>query len=348
MMNISQPIRTILSTAPIRIADCGGWTDTWFAEYGAVFNIAVNPGVHIRLETYDKNSVQHRVYIQAENFRDAYAWDPGMEKWERHPLIEAAIALAGIPDDISIRVVIASDAPAGASTGTSASVSVALLAALFALNGRLCTPDELASSAHHLEYNVLGMQCGIQDQLCAAYGGVNFIDMERFPKARVTQLSFPKDFSDELNRRLKLIYLGKSHRSSDVHHKVISKLENLGPENQLLHLLRSKAVEARDAALARNLAALGNAMKENTGVQELLHPDLLNIEARRAIDIARSFGALGWKLNGAGGEGGSLTVLCGNDDEKNTAMIRAMEHEIPLLKNIAITLSPEGAFVCDG
>ena len=37
------PLRVISSVAPIRIADLGGWTDTWFAKHGRVLNIVVYP-----------------------------------------------------------------------------------------------------------------------------------------------------------------------------------------------------------------------------------------------------------------------------------------------------------------
>jgi hypothetical protein len=42
--------RVINSTAPIRICDNGGWTDTWFARHGKVFNIAVRPHVEVQIE----------------------------------------------------------------------------------------------------------------------------------------------------------------------------------------------------------------------------------------------------------------------------------------------------------
>jgi D-glycero-alpha-D-manno-heptose-7-phosphate kinase len=40
----------------------------------------------------------------------------------------------------------------------------------------------------------------------------------------------------------------------------------------------------------------------------------VSAEARTVIDAARRGGALGWKVNGAGGEGGSVTILCGDTD----------------------------------
>jgi D-glycero-alpha-D-manno-heptose-7-phosphate kinase len=347
MTQTTEPLRTILSTAPIRIADCGGWTDTWFARYGSVFNIAVLPNVQVRLRVFLRDETNHRVIINAENFKEEYAWELRQGDWKRHPLLEAAIALVGLPEELAIHLTIQSEAPPGASTGTSAAVTVALLAALCFLNRRHETPAGLASMAHHIEYDILGFQCGIQDQFCAAYGGINFIEMDAFPHADVRQLQVDKELAGELNRRLKLIYLGTSHRSSDVHRKVISELEDLGPENPLLRLLRTEALAARDALLARDLHALGAAMTANTAVQKRLHPDLISEAARKVIETAQEYGALGWKMNGAGGDGGSVTVLCGDDDEKGFAMIENIIRGNASLRNLPIRLSPHGVTVME-
>ena len=50
-------------------------------------------------------------------------------------------------------------------------------------------------------------------------------------------------------------------------------------------------------------------MIANTDGQRALHADLVGADARRVIDLAARDGAIGWKVNGAGGDGGSLTVL---------------------------------------
>ena len=67
--NAIKPIRIINSVAPIRICDNGGWTDTWFAEYGKIFNIAVYPYVEVQIEVYPRRAMQDRVMLHAENFR---------------------------------------------------------------------------------------------------------------------------------------------------------------------------------------------------------------------------------------------------------------------------------------
>ncbi|MEO8501809.1 MAG: GHMP kinase, partial [Vicinamibacteria bacterium] len=53
-------------------------------------------------------------------------------------------------------------------------------------------------------------------------------------------------------------------------------------------------------------------------------------------------GALGWKVNGAGGEGGSLTLLCGENASRKRALVREIEQASPAFRNIPIHLSRHG------
>jgi D-glycero-alpha-D-manno-heptose-7-phosphate kinase len=93
---------------------------------------------------------------------------------------------------------------------------------------------------------------------------------------------------------------------------------------------------------AGDFVALGQAMIENTEAQGRLHPNLISQDGHRIIDIAREHGVLGWKVNGAGGEGGSITLLCGPVSHEKRAMIRAIEQENPLFKHIPTYLSRYG------
>ena len=337
-----RPVRIINSVAPIRICDNGGWTDTWFAEYGKIFNIGVYPYAEVQIEVFRYEGQDDRVVINAENFGERYVIYPENLGWDRHPLLEAAIERMKIPDDYAFEVTIFSEAPSGASTGTSAAVTVALIGALDLLRPGRMTPHEVAYTAQSIETDMLGQQCGIQDQLCSAYGGINYIEMFKYPQAAVSQIQVPNSIWWELERRLVLIYLGKSHSSSDVHKRVIQDLENAGPDNKKINDLRLSAGKSRDAVYAGDFKALGDAMKQNTEAQSRLHPDLVSEDAYRIIEIAREHGALGWKINGAGGEGGSLTLLCGPQSSSKRAMIQDIEKDNEFFKNIPIYLSRYG------
>ena len=280
--------------------------------------------------------------IYAENYGERFAVHPDRQTYDRHPLLEAAIQRMKVPDDIALQVSIFSEAPAGASTGTSAAVAVALVGALDHLTPGRMTPHEVAYTAQSIETDMLRLQCGIQDQLCSAYGGINYIEMFKYPYASVSQIQVPNSIWWDLERRMVLVFLGKSHSSSQVHEKVIRQLENAGPDCRQIEDLRATAEHSRDAVYAGDFEALGQAMIENTAAQERLHPDLIGPDARRIIEIAQAHGALGWKINGAGGEGGSITILCGAHSHVKRAMIRDIEQDNPLFRNIPLYLSRSG------
>jgi D-glycero-alpha-D-manno-heptose-7-phosphate kinase len=337
-----RPLRIINAAAPIRICDNGGWTDTWFAEYGAVFNIGVYPYAEVQIEVYPYQGQRERITLYAENYGERYAIQPNRGEWDRHPLLEASIAIMNVPDDLAFQVTIFSKAPAGASTGTSAAVTVALIGALDRLTPGRLSPHEVAYKAHAVETDLLKQQSGIQDQLCAAYGGINYIEMFRYPHAAVSQIQVPNSIWWELERRLALIFLGKAHQSSDVHLRTIRGLEDAGPTAPQIEALRQTAGPSRDAVYAGDFKALGQTMIENTEAQAQLNPALVSDDARHIIEIARAHGALGWKVNGAGGDGGSITLLCGDLSSVKRAMIREIEAENSQYQNIPIYLSRYG------
>src|SRR3954453_4570839 len=124
------PLRMINAVAPIRICDNGGWTDTWFAGHGKIFNIGVSPYVEVQIAVYPLAEQRDQVVLYAENYGERFAIKPGYPTYERHPLLEAAIEEMMPLEGHALEITIHSQVPAGASTGTSAAVSVALIGAL--------------------------------------------------------------------------------------------------------------------------------------------------------------------------------------------------------------------------
>jgi D-glycero-alpha-D-manno-heptose-7-phosphate kinase len=267
--------RVIDVSVPVRICDIGGWTDTWFGGPGRVLNIGVGPGITVALR----------------------AGPPR----EAPRLVEAALEL--LPPPAELDIVITSAIPAGSGTGTSAAVAVALLAGLSAARGETRSPHEVASLAHRLEVHVLGNESGIQDQLSAAYGGINFLEIDDYPDASVRPLA-PWD---ELGARLSLVYLGHPHDSSGIHREVIDHVAR--QPSSAFDRLRDAACAALEAVVAQDLDAFGRAMIANTEAQRALHPSLVGADAEEVIEGATRHGAIGWKVNGAGGDGGSITIL---------------------------------------
>jgi D-glycero-alpha-D-manno-heptose-7-phosphate kinase len=340
-------MRTILATAPLRICDCGGWTDTWFAGYGSVFHMAIEPGVRVRIDLTPVLGPPPPVLLDVASFGDRYAFTPGTQPWVKHPLIEAAIDAVGVPPRAAVSIAIESAVPPGASTGTSAAVCVALIGALQAASGIRSEPDAIATAAHAVETRKLGQQSGVQDQFAAARGGINFVDVFDYPGARVHPLAVSHETRAALERQMLLVFLGRTHQSSAVHEAVMRDVADVGPEHPVIAQLRRMAVRARDATLAGDLAALGGAMRANTDAQRRLHPSLVGSDAARIIAIAEAHGALGWKVNGAGGEGGSVCVLAGPDPASRDAIEDAIEAAGDGCRTIPFRIAASGLRVWD-
>lgn len=325
----------IHAVAPTRVCDVGGWTDTWFSGRGTIFNIGVSPLVEVQIRRFPRNGSQAPVIIRAENYRESYEFDPVETSGGKHPLIEMAFREMELPDDLRLEANIYSSAPPGASMGTSASVSVALIGALDALTPGRMSAREIAQFAHRLETEKLGLECGVQDQVASALGGVNLIHMSEYPHTQVEPVAMAEDVRWELEQRLLIVYIGKPHQSSEVHRAVIQGLGDLPSEDSRLERLRQLAVQAADACGKGDFSRLGAVFNENTEVQRHLHPDLVCPDFEKIIRVADEHQVEGCKVNGAGGDGGSVAILCSADlsrkRELESALIRMNFRCLPVL-----------------
>ena len=341
--------RIVNAVAPIRICDLGGWSDTWFARRGCVLNMGVYPNVQCQMAVDEARGHEGRLTIYAENYGDRYTIDPQDVVYDRHPLLEACVKAMNIPRGLDIAVTLYSTIPGGSSTGTSAAVTVALIGALDMLTPGRLAPHQVAARAHEVETKFLGQQSGIQDQLCAAFGGINFIEMHEYPHASVSPVFLPNAQLWELESRLSLVFLGHTHTSSEVHERVIAELQSAGDDGgEKLEALRRQAVAGRDALYAGDFAAFGRAMIANTEAQAALHPALVSDVAHRIFEIARRHGAIGWKVNGAGGAGGSVTLLGGTSRVEQRQMLREIEALGGGVRVIDTCLSRYGLRVWEG
>jgi D-glycero-alpha-D-manno-heptose-7-phosphate kinase len=221
---------------------------------------------------------------------------------------------------------------------------VALLAALRALAGNDAGRADLAQAAHRIETVDLCLQSGVQDQAAAAFGGANVVDIAPYPSFTVSQLSIPAGTWEALGRRVVTVYLGARHVSSAMHETVIKRLA--GDEayaEELLAPLRAAAEQAASALVAGDMAGYGEAMIANTRGQKGLHPALVSEPAQAVIDLGRRHGAIGWKINGAGGDGGTVTLV---GPEDPGPLLGALE-QFAGVTVLALQPSTEGARVVD-
>jgi D-glycero-alpha-D-manno-heptose-7-phosphate kinase len=297
--------------APVRFCDLGGWTDTRIVSRGAVLNFAARLYTYVTLRVKEGpggvtlESLDTDERCSFEDIRRV-EYDGVLD------LLKAAVARSGIETHRvglyatrrQVTVQVRSDAPPASGLGSSAALGVAAVGALAAYHRRHLLPHELARESQLLEVRDLKLECGVQDQFGAAYGGVNFMEIE-YPGARVFPLPLRPATRCELEDRFVLVYTGKSHFSSAMHQKVISEADRHQAD---FDQLAQAAVAGKEALLADDLNAFAAAMNRNWSAQKNLHPDITTPEIEALHQAAFQAGALGFKANGAGG-GGTVTIL---------------------------------------
>ena len=305
--------------------------------------MAVTPAVKVRIKVSENRAKkENRVLIQAENFGDTFRVNPDRPDYKTHPLLQGALNSLPIPEDIELTISIHSEIPAGSSTGTSASVCVALLGGLDRLSPEQHSLDEIVSLAHRVETEKLKLQSGIQDQICAAYGGVCFIQMERYPRSDIEKLELDSQVREEMDRRLCLVFLGEAHSSTALHEEVITLLSRKGPQFKMIEKMRILAAQGRDLLLEGDLDSYGQVMIQNNECQRALHPELIPEEADLVIQTAKKYHAVGWKVNGAGGKGGSISLLSSPEERLTQKMLDEIGGLGKGIRSIPVSISPSG------
>ena len=288
---------------PVRVCDVGGWTDTWFAGHGRVCSLAAGPGVGVTARARPGSGQVTFELTDYDTTVSLAAVPP------EHRLLAAAVGEAGEVAGVDVDLCIRSAVPPGCSLGTSAAVCVGVVAALDALRDAHRPPEALAEAAHRAEAGRGGRQSGVQDQVAAVHGGANLIEIPAYPRTIRTRIDVPPAMAGALVDRLVTVAYGAPHDSSAVHDKVIAALRADGPDAPGLDRLRAMAGKAAAALRAGDIRRYGAILTAATDAQADLHPALLSPAAHEIIDLARSQSAAGWKVNGAGGGGGSVSVL---------------------------------------
>lgn len=296
----------ISTRTPLRVSFFGGGTDypDYFSRHpGAVVGMAIDRYVYVSaLRLSDIINYKYRLtYSRLEVVSDAAELE--------HPVVRALLQHEGIdcPLDISIQA----DLPASTGLGSSSSFTVGLVNLLAALRGRTMTRLDLGQKAIHVEQVLLQENVGVQDQLHAAFGGLNRFDFVD-GRTRITPVQMTTECENHLLSSLVLVYTGKTRFASKVLTEQVQSTKEKKIDKELSHLLALvsqavSALEGRDPeAMLRDFGAM---MHEGWETKRRLSSGISSPEIDALYEAALKAGALGGKLCGAGGGGFLLMVV---------------------------------------
>ncbi len=310
----------VITKTPLRISFFGGGTD--YVEWSR------NNGGSVLSTTIDKYlyiSCRHRppffehksriVWSQIENVQD--------HRDIQHPAVRAALEHLAVEDGVEIHY--DADVPARTGLGSSSSFTVGLLHALYALKGSMVTKEDLAATAIHIEQNLVKENVGSQDQIAAAYGGLNKILFHQDGRFEVHPVPIALSRLEELERHCMLVFTGFTRTASEIATEQIRCAKNNGNE---LNAMKGMVDQAITILSHGSLDEFGKLLHEAWMLKRSLAGNISNSTIDAIYETGRRAGAIGGKLLGAGGGGFLLFFV---PPEKRALVKMSLQHllEIP-------------------
>lgn len=304
----------IITKTPFRMSFFGGGTDLqeYFREHeGAVLSTTFDKYCYVEVRHLPPffSYANELIYSRTERVREVDEI--------QHPLIRNGMKMLDMHE---LKVTYDADLPARSGLGTSSSFAVGMLNAFYALKGKYAGRHKLADDAIYLERVLCNEAGGWQDQIAAAFGGLNRIDF-RGDQYEVHPIIISVERKKQLNRNLMLFFTGFTRLSSEVQKQV--NAEKTGNRNSLLKEMYDLVGEAQ-AVLTdrdRDLDDFGRMLDYTWKLKRQTSSSVSTGSIDEMYARGMQSGALGGKLLGAG-SGGFLVFYV--PPERQEAVRRAL------------------------
>ena len=316
----------IITQTPLRISFAGGGTD--FEEFyrkdgGCVISSAIDKYIYVIVkERFD------------DKIRVGYSTTEMVDSVDeiQHELVREAMRKVGISKGIEIATM--ADVPSeGSGLGSSSSVTIGLLNALYAYKGEAQPAEKLAREACEIEINTLGKPIGKQDQYIAAYGGLRVFCFNPDGGVDVQTVALDEDLRRQLGEGLMLFFTGTTRQSSVI---LSEQRVNIESRREVLCEMKSQVSSMRECIESGRLNKLGRILHEGWECKKRLAGAISNGQIDEMYEKAIDAGAVGGKVAGAGG-GGFLLLCCPPDRQESVR--KALQG----MKELAFRLERDGA-----
>ena len=319
----------IIVQAPLRTSLFGGGTDFpgYYLEHGGcVLSSAIDKYIFVTIKRrFDKKLRVGWTHTELVDSVDEL----------HHELIREAFRLTGI--DHGVEITTMGDIPSeGSGLGSSSTVTVGALHAMYTMQRELVVAERLAAEACHIEIDVLGKPIGIQDQYIAAYGGLRFMEfMPGNGEVRSTRIELDPATKRQLNHNLLLFYTGVTRKADSI---LAEQQSNIRSRESVLEEMKHVARVACDKLQQADVDAIGDLLHASWLLKKQLASKISNSEVDDLYELARRAGATGGKIAGAGG-GGFLLLYCPPGRQEH------LRRELHMLQELPFNLGQDGSKV---
>jgi D-glycero-alpha-D-manno-heptose-7-phosphate kinase len=310
----------IITQTPLRIGLLGGGTDLpgYYREHGGrVLNCALDKYVYVIV----KQRFDEDIYVNYSK-KEIVSRVEDLE----HELVREAMQMTGVTNGVEITTLADIPSAGGSGLGSSSAVTVGLLHALFAYQGRQVSAEELAERACSIEIERCGKPIGKQDQYIAALGGIRDIRFGPGDEVVAEELGLRPTDRRALQQQIMLFYTGITRSANTI---LAEQNANIDATRPQLDLLRDLAGFAAERLRSGDVDAIGPALRESWEAKRKLASGVSSDQVDRAVTRALDAGASGAKLTGAGG-GGFLLVICPMERQRTVRQSLADMRELPV------------------
>jgi D-glycero-alpha-D-manno-heptose-7-phosphate kinase len=288
----------IITQTPYRVSFAGGGTDLpafYQNEAGAVLSVAVNHHMYVTVSPrFERTTRVAYTRVEISETIDQI----------EHTIAREALRMTGLGPHTEITTV--GDVPAGTGMGSSSSLTVGLLNALYAFKGQVTSARKLSEEACRIEIDILKKPIGRQDQYAAAFGGTNYIRFNPDHSVDVEPVPCRPDVMHELQKRILILYTGTRRDADSI---LKQQSEGTGSRLATLRQMRDLAAGMRDALSGPgDLDEFARLLHEGWELKRSLGFGITMNAVDEWYAAATRAGATGGKLLGAGG-GGFLLVM---------------------------------------
>lgn len=309
----------IITQTPLRVSLAGGGTDFkdfYEQEEGFVVSIAINKYVFVIVrKRFDDRIVIGYMKKEVVNHVDEI----------QHELVREAMKMTGVQKGIEINIM--ADVPSeGTGLGSSSSLTVGLLNALYTFQGKSIPAWQLAQEACEIEIEQCNKPIGKQDQYIAAYGNLQSFKFWKNGEVEVEKIRISEDKRRELESNLLLFFSGKTRESSLV---LSEQKNNICDRISELRALRAYAREVRDCLWeSEDVDRIGPILNDSWQVKQQLAENISNAKIYTMYQKALAAGAIGGKICGAGG-GGFLLLYVKPEKQQVVRDTMKLYQELP-------------------
>ncbi len=313
--------RIIRARVPVRVSFSGGGTD--MSSYindslSVILSSTINRYCTASILVRDDNEVHIlskdlNVQYSAKNI-DAIEFDGNLD------LIKYAIKI--MQPQFGFDLEIFAEFEPGTGLGGSSAVVAAVLGALnYFRNEQQLNIYQLADVAYQVERIDMDIYGGWQDQYATIFGGFSWIEFHK-DDVVVHPIRLRRETILELEYNLMLFRIGKNRKSSNIQKELIEALQDKSKDVAAFEDMKRLSEELRVALLKGNVKKFGDLLHESWIIKKGMNSLVSNQLVDDCYALAKSHGALGGKLLGAG-ESGYLLIYASPLYQKTIELVLA-------------------------